>query len=121
MIFSENRSPLFRIMPFLIGHDLFGKPVPTFPDHALFRTLIFVFGAGNHVGAGKPAIEIYVAAAFGAERVGGLLRGLAADRTAPDVAGPSAALVAPALLAARVLTTPNPAAGSDGRLRRLQH
>ena len=108
-------------MPFLIGHDRFGKPVPTFPDHALFRTLIFVFGAGNRVGAGKPAIEIDVAAAFGAERAGGLLCGLAADRTAPDVAGPSAALVAPALLAAGALTTPNPAAGSAGRLRRLQH
>jgi hypothetical protein len=50
-----------------------------------------------------------------------LLRGLAADRTAPDVARPSAALVAPALLAAGALTTPNPAAGSAGRLRRLQH
>src|SRR5262249_33419420 len=34
MIFSENRFPLFRIM-LLIEHDLFAKPVPTFPDHAL--------------------------------------------------------------------------------------
>jgi len=33
MIFSENRFPLFQIMLF-IEHDLFGKPVPTFPDHA---------------------------------------------------------------------------------------
>jgi hypothetical protein len=36
MIFSENRFPLFRIMlSFLFEHDLFGKPVSTFPDHAL--------------------------------------------------------------------------------------
>src|SRR6266478_2441658 len=35
MIFSENRFPLFRIMLYLFEHDLFGKPVPTFPDHAL--------------------------------------------------------------------------------------
>jgi hypothetical protein len=37
MIFSENRFPLFRIMLALdfAGHDLFGKPVSTFPDHAL--------------------------------------------------------------------------------------
>jgi hypothetical protein len=36
MIFSENRFPLFRIMLYLsLEHDLFGKPVPTFPDHAL--------------------------------------------------------------------------------------
>jgi hypothetical protein len=36
MIFSENRFPLFRIMLALdfAGHDLFGKPVSTFPDHA---------------------------------------------------------------------------------------
>jgi tellurite resistance protein len=34
MIFSENRLALFRIMPFLMEHDLFGKPVATFPDHA---------------------------------------------------------------------------------------
>jgi hypothetical protein len=34
MIFSENRFPLFRIMHGLAVHDLFGKPVPTFPDHA---------------------------------------------------------------------------------------
>jgi hypothetical protein len=32
MIISENRYPLFRIM---LGHDHFGKPVSTFPDHAL--------------------------------------------------------------------------------------
>jgi hypothetical protein len=24
----------------LFEHDLFGKPVPTFPDHALFRRLV---------------------------------------------------------------------------------
>jgi len=36
MIFSENRLPLFRIMPFLFEHDLFGKPASTFPDHAVF-------------------------------------------------------------------------------------
>jgi hypothetical protein len=35
MIFSENRLPLFRIMLFLMEHDLFGKPVATFPDHAV--------------------------------------------------------------------------------------
>jgi hypothetical protein len=36
MIFSENRYLLFRIMlAFLFEHHLFGKPVPTFPDHAL--------------------------------------------------------------------------------------
>jgi hypothetical protein len=36
MIVSENRFPLFRIMlNFLAAHDLFGKPVSTFPDHAL--------------------------------------------------------------------------------------
>jgi hypothetical protein len=35
MIFSENRNPLFRIMPLLVEHDLFGKPESTFPDHAL--------------------------------------------------------------------------------------
>jgi hypothetical protein len=34
MIFSENRYPLFRIM-LLFGHDLFGKPVPNVPDHAM--------------------------------------------------------------------------------------
>jgi hypothetical protein len=33
-IFSENRFPLFRITHGLAAHDLFGKPVPTFPDHA---------------------------------------------------------------------------------------
>src|ERR1700747_1628192 len=35
MICSENRFPLFRIMRIFFTHDLFGKPVPTFPDHAL--------------------------------------------------------------------------------------
>jgi hypothetical protein len=37
MILSENRFPLFRIMLALdfCGHDPFGKPVSTFPDHAL--------------------------------------------------------------------------------------
>ena len=34
MIFSEHRYPLFQIM-LLFEHDLFGKPVSTFPDHAL--------------------------------------------------------------------------------------
>jgi hypothetical protein len=39
MIFSENRFPLFRIMLALdfAGHDLFGKPVSTFPDHGSAR------------------------------------------------------------------------------------
>jgi hypothetical protein len=35
MIFSENRFTLFRIIASLFGHDLFGKPLHTFPDHAL--------------------------------------------------------------------------------------
>jgi hypothetical protein len=36
MILSENRYPLFRIMlSFRFEHDLVGKPVSTFPDHAL--------------------------------------------------------------------------------------
>ena len=111
MIFSENRSPLFRIMPFLIGHDLFGKPVPTFPDHALLRTLIFVFGAGNQVGAGKPAIEIDVAASFGAERAGRGVSGLAADR-----AGPRRTATLSVTLATTFL-----ASGAAARLRRARH
>jgi hypothetical protein len=36
MTFPENRSPLFRIMLSLkFAHDPIGKPVATFPDHAL--------------------------------------------------------------------------------------
>jgi len=30
---------------FLLEHDLFGKPVPTFPDHALVGALIYIRAA----------------------------------------------------------------------------
>jgi hypothetical protein len=50
MIFLENRFPLFRIMLYLLfEHDLFGKPVPTFPDPALTIMRAFDAIAGNRV------------------------------------------------------------------------
>jgi hypothetical protein len=59
MILSENRFPLFRIMLLSLEHDLVGKPVSTFPDHAfnpwsmilsenrfpLFRIMLLIAGA----------------------------------------------------------------------------
>jgi hypothetical protein len=33
--FISGAPPGFRRSIFLFEHDLFGKPVPTFPDHAL--------------------------------------------------------------------------------------
>src|SRR6202790_578619 len=36
-LFVESPSPSI----FLFEHNLFGKPVPTFPDHALVRRLSF--------------------------------------------------------------------------------
>ena len=50
---------------------------------ALAGAFILALGARNDVAAGKPAVEVDVAAAFGAERVGGGLRGFAADRAGP--------------------------------------
>jgi hypothetical protein len=54
MIFSENRCPLFRIM-LLFEHDLFGKPVSTFPDHAPAGSLARLPRAGLQDAAGVQA------------------------------------------------------------------
>jgi hypothetical protein len=46
----------------------------------LFRVFLLALAGGNSVGAGQPAVQIDVAAAFGAERRRGRDRRLAADR-----------------------------------------
>jgi hypothetical protein len=48
-----------------------------------FSAFLVVFGARDNIGAGKPAVQVDVAAAPGAERADRFLRRLAADRAGP--------------------------------------
>jgi hypothetical protein len=46
---------------FLFEHDLFGKPVPTFPDHALMARILIAKADATFAGAradptGEPAL-----------------------------------------------------------------
>src|SRR5687768_8796376 len=52
-------------------------------DILLIGVLVGLGTARNDVGAGQPAVQVDVAAALGAERFGGIIRRLAADRALP--------------------------------------